>query len=413
MADVSGTTRSRVLVGAAIVLLALNLRTAVGSLGVVLDPVRDDLEIGPALAGALTTLPVLCFAVFGTFSPAVVRWTGLNRTAFGVLVVAALALLARTVVDSGPAFVALSVIALAAAAIGNVALPALAKQHLPDHVPAVSAAYGAALMAGAATASLTTVPIADATTGWRGGLAAWAVVAAACAVVWIPMLRHDVRPTRGTTTRTGVSLRQVARSPMAWALTAMFSAQSAGAYAQFGWYATMLDDAGLSASTAGTMLGALSAIGIPVSLLLPSLIRRLGTTPVLPWAFSLATAAGWCGVLLAPTTAPLLWSVLLGVGGGAFLWCLTMVGHRTRTVDGTAALSGFVQGVGYGVAALGPFGIGVLHGATGGFEVPLVVLLVDAVLIGVAGTVVVRSGDLEDELERRGPDGGAPRTLEP
>ncbi len=62
----SGTTSSTRsgpawLVGAAIVLLALNLRVAVGSVGVVVDPLRDDLGMSATVAGVLLgfTVPVL------------------------------------------------------------------------------------------------------------------------------------------------------------------------------------------------------------------------------------------------------------------------------------------------------------------------------------------------------------------
>jgi len=400
--DQTVRTRSWILPTAAIILLALNLRAAVSSLGVVLDPVSDGLGLNPAVAGALTTLPVLCFAGFGAFSPQLVRWAGLNRTAFGLLIVVSAGLTARALVDSGAAFVIFTVIALAAAAVGNVILPALAKQHLPDHVSAISALYGAALTGGAALSSGLTVPIAHAVTGgsgdsWRAGLGAWAILAVAAALPWIPMLRHDVHVSV-TAPHARIGMRQVAHSPMAWALAASFGVQSSQAYAQFGWFPSILDDAGLSPSSAGAMLGILSAVGIPVSLSLPVLIRWAGDRPILPWLFTFATIGGWLGVLLSPTAAPIVWSVLLGFGGGMFPWCLTMIGRRSATVDGTAALSGFVQGIGYSIAAIGPFSVGLLHGATGGFDVAIYALIGGAVVMGVVGTLVVRGGMLESEL---------------
>lgn len=69
----SPTTGGRLLVGAAIVLLALNLRLAVGSLGVVLGSVRDDLHMSTTVGGIVTTVPVVCFAVFGVGAHGVVN----------------------------------------------------------------------------------------------------------------------------------------------------------------------------------------------------------------------------------------------------------------------------------------------------------------------------------------------------
>ena len=46
---------------------------------------------------------------------------------------------------------------------------------------------------------------------------------------------------------------------------------------------------------------------------------------------------------------------------------LTLIGLRSRTPQGTAALSGFTQSLGYLMAVVGPFAVGALHDATGGW----------------------------------------------
>lgn len=387
----------RLLVGAAIVLLALNLRVAVGSVGVVLDALRADLGMSVTVAGVLTTLPVLCFAFFGSGSHGVVRKVGLHRTTALLLTVTALGLALRAVVDSSGPFLALSVVSLAGAAVGNVILPALAKVHFPDRIPLISSLYGAALMSGAALGSVATVPLGDAFGGWRFGIGAWALLAAVTLVPWLRFLGHDlhVDPNRSV-----LRMGMLVRSRLAWATALCFGAQSAQAYAQFGWFPAILHDGGLSSGAAGAMQGLLSAVGIPMTLALPALIAWAGSRPVLPWLFTVVTMAGWTGVLVAPATVPWLWAVLLGVGGCAFTWTLTMIGRRSRTPDGTAALSGFAQSIGYVIAGLGPLGTGLLHDATGTWTVPVAVLLVSAILIGVFGTVVNRERFLEDELGR-------------
>jgi CP family cyanate transporter-like MFS transporter len=212
---------------------------------------------------------------------------------------------------------------------------------------------------------------------------------------WLPFLGHDLHVETSPSTLT---LRRLARSKVAWATALCFGAQSAQAYAQFGWFPAILHDGGLSSGAAGAMQGLLSAVGIPMTLALPALITWAGRRPVLPWLFASVTMAGWAGVLAAPTVAPWLWAILLGVGGCAFTWTLTMIGRSARTPDGTAALSGFAQSVGYVIAGLGPLGTGLLHDATGTWTVPVAVLLVSGLLIGVFGTVVNGGSYLEDEL---------------
>jgi CP family cyanate transporter-like MFS transporter len=393
------TARGRWLVGAAIVLLALNLRVAVGSIGVVLEQIRGDLGMTTTIGGVLTTLPVVCFAVFGVGSAGVVRRLGLHRAAALVLALIATGLALRSIVHDELVFLLCSVVALAGAAVGNVILPPLVKAHFPDRVALVSSLYGAALMAGAALASVTTVPLSDAFGGWRAGIGLWAVLAVVALVPWLGLLGPEVHDRAPRSER--LSLRDVARSRLAWAMVLTFTAQSAGAYAQFGWFAEMLTDGGVSKGYAGTLLGVISAVGIPLTLALPWLTEMVGDRAWLPWIFSAVTMAGWLGVMLAPSTVPWLWALLLGLGGGAFTWTLTMIAHRTRTTAGTAALSVATQGIGYLIAGIGPFGVGALHDLTGSWTVPLIALMVVSGFVAVFGTIVARPVALEDTIGPR------------
>jgi CP family cyanate transporter-like MFS transporter len=295
-------------------------------------------------------------------------------------------------------FLLCTTVALAGAAMGNIILPPLVKVHFPDRIALVSALYGAALMTGATLGSVSTVPLSDALGGWREGLGLWAALSLVTLLPWLAFLRHDVRTDPTGSDR--LAMREVVRSPVAWAMALLFGAQAAVAYAQFGWFPEMLTDAGLSDARAGAMLGVLSGVGIPLALGLPWLMRVLGDRPVLPIAFAAVTAGGWLGVLLAPTTATWLWAVLLGIGGGAFTWTLTMIGKRTRTTAGTTTLSVFTQGPGYLMGGIGPLGVGVLHEATGSWTSSLVALMGLAVVIAVAGWFVARPVMLEDTLGR-------------
>lgn len=389
----------RWLVGISIVLLAANLRVAVGSIGVVLQSVRDDLGMSATVGGILTTLPVVCFALFGVGSAGAVRRLGLHRAAVLVLVLVATGLAVRSVVDSGVLFLVATAVSMAGAAVGNVILPPLVKAHFPDRVALMSSLYGAALMGGAALASVTTVPLSDAFGSWRAGIGLWTLLGAVALLPWLAMLRHDVH--REPDAEDRLSLRDLSRSPLAWAMLLVFAAQSAGAYAQFGWFAEILVDGGLSEGYAGALLGVISIVGIPLALTLPWLISRVGDRPYLPWAFAAFTAAGWVGVLFAPSSTPWIWALLLGLGGGSFTWTLTMVARRSRTTAGTAALSITTQGIGYLIAGIGPFGVGLLHDATGSWTVPLIALIVLSGFIAVFGTVVARPTMLEDTIGPR------------
>jgi CP family cyanate transporter-like MFS transporter len=388
----------RVLVVAGVVLLAVNLRPAATSLGTVLEEAQRDLAISASLAGVLTTLPVLCFAAFGPVATALGRHWGLHRTTLVTLVMVVAGLVARAVTDSALVFTLTSGLALAGMASGNVLLPPLVKRHFPHRVGLLTAAYSTALMSGAALPPWVSVPVGEATGSWRYGLGMWGLLAAVAVLPWIGLLRHDVREEGSPAPR--YSLREVARSRLAWQMALFFGIHSSFAYSQFGWLPKIYADAGLDPATAGAMLGLLITVGIPLALLLPAYAARRSDQRLLVTVLCVCVLAGFAGLLLAPTTLPWLWAVLLGVGGAAFPWCLTMLGLRAHSQDGTAVLSGFVQSIGYAIAALGPFGTGLLFDVSGGWTLPLAVLTALTVPMLLLGLTFARPRYVEDELLR-------------
>jgi CP family cyanate transporter-like MFS transporter len=131
------------------------------------------------------------------------------------------------------------------------------------------------------------------------------------------------------------------------------------------------------------MLALVALAGIPASLLAPVVATRMRDERVVATALPLLEAVAIVGLLLAPSAA-YAWVVAFAVGqGGAFAVALTLIGLRSSDTRPVAELSGMAQSIGYSIAALGPFALGALHDATGGWDVPLSALLaVVAVLVG-------------------------------
>ena len=384
---------------AGLITLAASLRPAVTGLGAVLGDIRADLGIGGVLAGVLTTLPVLCFAGVGALTHPLTHKVGVHRTALIALVTVAAGSALRSLSDTPVLFTIGTTLALAGMAVGNVSLPPMVKLHFPDRIPTMTAVYSCALMAGAAVPAGLTVPISDAGGSWRYGLGLWAVMAALAALPWLWLLRHDVTE---ADRRVSLSPRLLLRSRMAWAMAVFFGLQSAQAYAQFGWLPSMYEDAGLSRQAAALMLTVTALVGVPAPLLLPAYARRTNDHRLLVVGFAVVTASGWLGLILVPTTVPWLWAALLGLGGVSFPWTLAMIALRTRSMDGTAALSSFVQSLGYLLGAVGPFGTGLLFDLTGGWTVPQVVLIALTVPMLWTGLLFARPRLLEDDLARSG-----------
>ncbi|WP_435796182.1 MFS transporter [Micromonospora chersina] len=392
--------RGGLLVLVGMLLVAVNLRAAVTSLGALLDEIRDGLGLSGTMAGLVTTLPTIAFAGLGALTPWLVRRWAAAR----VLVVAMLALtvgqVLRVVTDSAAVFVLTSALALAGIAVANILLPMLVKQHFPHRTGLVTGAYTMALTVGTTVAAASAVPVAHAFGSWRAGLGVWAGLAAVAVLPWVPLALRARAARRAATpavAAAGTARVRPARTRLGWAMAVYFGAQSLSGYAIMGWLAQLFRDAGYAPEAAGLLLAGVTALGVPVALMMPTLAGRLPTLRPLVLSLTAFSAAAYVGLALAPHGLAPLWVLLLALGQGAFPLILTTIGLRARTAEGTVALSAFAQSTGYVIAALGPLLVGILYEATGGWTAPIGFLLVALAVQTAAGMVIARPRHIEDE----------------
>lgn len=392
----SAPGRARVwLLVAGIALAALNLRTAVTSVGPLLDEIRQALGMSGSVAGVLTTLPVLCFAVIGSTGPLLAHRFGERRVVAGALACLAGGLVARAVVGSAWLFLLFSAVALIGGALGNVLIPAIIKRSFPHRVGAMTAVYTTAMAIGTTLAAGVTVPIADAAGSWRAGLGVWFVLGVVALLPWLGLLRRDTTAADGHAT---VTMRSLLRTRLAWLMAAYFGSQSLQAYVAFGWIAQIFIDSGISRQQAGLMLAALTALSVPISLILPSVAVRMRSQFPLVMLMVACYVTGYAGMIIAPAVGAWAWSVLIGLGAGAFPLALTMIAMRSRHAATTAALSAFAQSLGYLMAGAGPLLFGVLHDLSGGWTLPYVLVFAMLTVQLIAGWRISRPRHIEDEL---------------
>ncbi|WP_231492361.1 MFS transporter [Glycomyces sp. NRRL B-16210] len=379
---------------AGVVLAAFNFRTAVTSVGAILAEVRTGLGMSETVAGLLTTLPVLAFAGLGALAPRLARRFGPRALLTGALLAMGVGLVARAWAPSTALFLLFSLLALAAGAIGNVAIPVIVKRYFPGRIGVMTTLYSTTLAVGTAVAAGATAPIEHLLDDWRIALAVWALPALVAIVPWL--LWHPGAAAAGVLPIT--RLRGVRHSRLAWMMLLAFGAQSAIAYILMGWTTTILAFDGMDAAAAGAMLGLLTVVQIPVSVVVPMLTVRWGPRPVfliLMACYPPAIAGLWLD-----GGGPLtwLWMALLGIGTSVFPLILTLFGLRARTPGGTSALSSFAQSGGYLIAGTGPLAVGWVFGLTGSWSVPFGLLAALAVALFAAGLYVTRERYIEDEL---------------
>lgn len=397
-----GVRRPRILVAVALVLAALNLRPAITSLGALLEEVRDGLGMSGAVAGLLTSVPALCFAVFGVTAPRLARRRGPGAVVCAGLAAITLGLLLRPFTGGTVPFLAVSALALGGIAVGNVLMPVVVKRWFPDRVGTMTGLYSMALSLGTAVAAAATVPATRAFGGdWRLGLAAWGALAAVAVLPWLALVR-DRGPAPAASPQAAApergQARSIARSRTAWALAVYFGLQATGAYITMGWLPQIFRDAGVSASTAGVLLAVTMVMGVPLSFVLPALAGRMRHQGGLAVGLGLFGIAGYGGLWAAPAAAPWVWALLLGISNCSFPLALTMIGMRSRTGGGVVRLSAFAQCTGYLLSIPGPILVGTLYQHTGGWDLPVAFMLALLVPQIAAGVVAGRDRAVEDEL---------------
>ncbi|MER5434848.1 CynX/NimT family MFS transporter [Streptomyces sp. NPDC002588] len=400
--------RTRLLM-AGIVLAALNLRPAITSFGALLEEVRDGLGMSGSVAGLLTSVPPLCFAVFGVTAPRLARRFGAGAVVFAGMAAIAAGLLIRPYTGGTAGFLAASALALMGIAVSNVLMPVIVKRHFPDRVGSMTGLYSMALALGTSAAAAVTVPVTEALGGdWRSGLAVWAGLAAAALLPWLPFVRqrHGSAASAPDESRTRAHVGppaglRVTRSRTAWALAVFFGLQATAAYIVMGWMAQIFRDAGVPAGEAGLLLAVTMAMGVPLAFVIPRVATRLPHQGPIAILLGVCGLAGYAGLYLAPAGGAWAWALLLGVANCAFPLALTMVGMRARTGAGVAQLSAFAQSTGYLISIPGPLLVGVLYQHSGGWGLPLALMAALMVPQMAMGVLAGRDRTVEDEAAAR------------
>jgi len=386
----------------AVFLAAINLRAGISSLAPVLGDALAAFGSGGSIAGVITAMPGLFFAVVGLVAVPVATRLGLSRTLLVGMVIALVGLAARPWVGAMWLFLVLTALIVAGIALANVLLPAWIKSHGGRHVVALMAVYSAILSLSGAIGPLS-ILLFTGPGAWRWALFLWAGFSAAQVAVWAVVAARAgfdfpsvSSPTPGAGTPAG--LKSLWRSRTAVALMLFFGLQSMHAYVQMGWLPKILLDYGHPAETASVALALVGGINAVGGFAIPFVLDRLDRIYLLPLIFAAIMATGYLGIWFTDAAVPLLWAALLGIGGYCFPTAIALIPARTRAPLITARLSGFVQPYGYLIAAAGPFLVGVAYQITLDWSLILAALGASCLLMVAIGFFAARGGDIDDEI---------------
>ena len=359
-----------------IFLLSLSLRGPVVGIAPILDLLQTDLDLPNSALGLLTSLPLLCFAIFAP----VASWLGHRQGIEKTLLLSALLILCGILLRSIGALSGLysGVIFIGAGiAISNVLLPILLKRDFQNHIFILTAIYVLMMNLGGALMAGSVIPISllsehwfgDQWPSWSTALASQALFVLLPIFLWfkLPNQQTDVPPPRAS--------RPVWRSPIAWLLAMFLALNSVINYTVNTWIPTILIAKNFSPVTAGLYQGYIQIAGVIPALILPLLQRFFTSKRQLSILSVLTTLLALFGFTVYPAGS-LLWSICFGFGTTlGFIVGLSFISLRTGSLHEASALSGMAQLTGYLLAAAGPVLIGSLFDAIGDWQIPLYFLI--------------------------------------
>lgn len=389
----SGTTTKPAIRGGPLLLLVfvvvcLNLRVAFVGVG----PLIPVLDLDRATVTVLTTIPPLCLGLFAPLGAWARSRMGEERGLLVAMIVLTAGLLIRSTNTVG--LFGGTVVASAAIAVMNVLTPVLVrKRFAPNRIGAMMGLYAMLMGASAALTAAVTVPLYEATGSWQLTLA----IAVVPAVFGLTVLPTQLRVAHLPHPAGNISWGGLLRQPVAWAVTGFFSIQTLLFYTLAAWLPVILVAEGTDTASAGTAF-ALCFIGVAVGGFVGPAWAGRSDDHRLPLLTTIAFCfVGVGGILLAPVSTAVLWSIFLGVGLGAGQGIPgVLYVRRAASHHQTAQLSSMAQSIGYLLAAAGPFLASTLHSTAGSWAAPLIALLallvVNAALSPWAGRGSVRGG---------------------
>ncbi|KYG82753.1 CynX/NimT family MFS transporter [Roseivirga echinicomitans] len=362
---------------AGILFIAINLRTALASLGPLVSTIRESTGLSNSMLGLLTTLPLLAFGVISMLTPLFTKRFGMAATLAGALLLITIGILVRSI-DFIPALYIGTILSGIGIAFGNVLLPSLVKRNFESNLGLITSLYSGIMAIGAASAAGISVPLAqNEAFGWRGALGVWAILSLMAFFIWLPQVWHIKKAKKHRNFMK--AMKNLAGSKLAWKVAIFMGLQSFAFYVILAWLPDILQSRGFDATYSGWMLSLSQGTGVLGSLLIPIWAGRKKDQRSIILVLVLLEAISLVGLMFPETGFVYVWVTLIGFAlGGSFGLVLMLIIFRSEDSETAAELSGMAQSIGYLLAATGPIIFGSIFDLTGNWSYSIGFLLIIA-----------------------------------
>ncbi len=385
-----------------ILFIAANLRSPLTSVGPLVGLIRDNMHISNTMAGMLTTLPLLAFALFSPIVPKLGKRFGIEPLLMASAIFLTFGIILRSLSGVTALYIGTAVLG-SAIAICNVLMPSLIKREFPKRIGLMTGVYSISMNLFGAIASGISVPIAVGLGfGWQGALGIWGILSFISILFWLPQMKRLNQKKASIHNQTAAKKVNIWRSALAWQVTLFMGTQSMVFYVIITWLPEILKQQGISSDQSGWLLSLMQLALLPFTFIVPVIAGRMSSQRSLVAITSVLFLTGTLGLLYGSPNLIVMWMIILGIGGGfAFGLSMMFFGLRTENAQQAAELSGMAQSVGYLLAAIGPTLFGYLHDATNSWTVPLLILVSASVLLFIFGLGAARNQYIGSAKQQR------------
>ncbi len=372
------------LLAVSIVLIALNLRIPITSVGPDFRMIESQYSLSAAVAGIITTIPLLVFAVLSPIVPGISAKIGYGRLMTLALVFIGLGEIVRSFLGEVGLFLGTFIIG-AGIATTSVLIPSVLKHRFPNKVGPMTSIYVSCMNIIGGIGVWATIPISKCLGWtWQPTLSIWIIFALIAIVFWLPFYGQHIEP---ETEEVVSNKKPIWRFPVAWWVSLFLGVQSVVSYAFITWLPSIVESKGMTQEFATDVTFVFLVFTIPASLVVPILCSKLKSQSWLMIGLSVVYLFGLGMFLYADTHITIMTSVgLVSLAtGGCISSALLFFVLRSATAKRTTQLSGLAQSIGYLFGAIGPMLMGAMYDHYHSWNQAIIAMIVISLLLVVSG----------------------------